>query len=207
MVTREEIEELEKLLRDELSHARIDPVKISEEIAELRQEVESAGNLIDSLKQDLAAEHKRNEDLRKQIESLNKEYVTRKIVEKSCRLGKGRTAVSGPELEEERRRRKIAEMELEAYKKQHAKAPDAVIAANARRVAITLARHCVELNNELNKYRTGTLNSPPVSLEEIKAALVPKSTPAVKPVAPALKVPTSGWGSAHDDDDLFSALN
>ena len=82
MVTRGEIEELEKLLRDELSHARIDPAKIREEIAELRQEVESAGNLIDSLKQDLAAEHKRNEDLRKRIESLNKEYVIFKVCER-----------------------------------------------------------------------------------------------------------------------------
>jgi hypothetical protein len=120
---------------------------------------------------------------------------------------RGRTTASGPELEEERRRRKIAELELEAYKKQHAKAPDAVIAANARRVAISLARHCVELSAELNKYRTGTVNSQLVSLEEIKAALVPKTTPRVIPVDPALKVPTSGWGNVQDDDDLFSALN
>jgi hypothetical protein len=62
---RNQLKELSLILSDELKRERQSP-----------DDLEMAGNLIDSLKQDLAHETNRNIKLQKEIEQLKNEYVS-----------------------------------------------------------------------------------------------------------------------------------
>ena len=225
-----EIEDLEVALREELSHTRIRPSRGSEDIQNqlaveknrnysltqemdlLKEDLENAANLIESLKDEISHESRKNDELKKQIDNLNKELAKTRVSGASSASG----AATSSEFELERKRRQMVEMELEAYRRQTKNADNNIQIANARRVAISLARHCVQLSQELGFLRNGhTTNLPKISKEDLKAVLAPKETP--KPVAPSvvqatqqkpLAVPKSGWGNAdEDDEDLFGVLN
>ena len=99
------------------------------------------------------------------------------------------------ELDAEKRRRLRAEAELDAYRRQ-TKGTDSTTTMNAKRVAITLARHCLELSDELAKLR-GTKQAPiSVPADVLKTAIFQPSVPTVSA--------KSGWDA--DDDDLFADL-
>ena len=98
----------------------------------------------------------------------------------------GKSAPSSEELEVEKRRRTKLETELEAYRRQ-GRPSDPVNAVNARRVAIALAQHCLELSAELAKLRGVQGSSPDV-------VIVPQLGAG------------GGWGLDDDDDSLFSGL-
>jgi hypothetical protein len=92
---------------------------------------------------------------------------------------------------------------LNAYRKQSGKND-----SNARRVAISLARRCLELTVELQKRQRGETGEPEKQREAIKAAIFQKHSKEFSPRTVVDEKPkSSGWGSLHDDDDLFDALN
>jgi predicted RND superfamily exporter protein len=224
-----DIEDLEAALREELSRPRIrlsgeiDHVQrllaveknrnysLTQEMDILKEDLENAANLIESLKDEITHENKKNEELKKQILNLNKELEKNRASSGSSANVVGNHV----ELESERKRRQMAEMELEAYRRQTKHTDNNQQIANARRVAISLARHCVQLSQELDSLRYSQTSSiQKISKEDLKAVLVTKEIPKpasqtiAQPMqATHLSVPKSGWGNAEEDDDLFSVLN
>jgi predicted RNase H-like nuclease (RuvC/YqgF family) len=184
---------------------------LAKELAFERQgpeDLEAAGNLIDSLKADLAQEHKNNEALRKEISDLKSKLEAANKV----KIPATTNLVSTTELQNEKQRRILAEEELNAYKRQEGlKNASAAEVAHARRVAISLASHCVKLSQENQRLRRGDV---PVHTENakevIRSAIFHKNEPAAAMVIPKpvfeIKNP-KGWGTLDEDDDLFSALN
>lgn len=224
-----DIEDLEAALREELSYPRIRPAgesdhihrqlaveknrnySLTQEMDILKGDLENAANLIESLKDEITHENKKNEELKKRILNPNKEFEKNRASSGSSTNGLGNHV----ELESERKRRQMAEMELEAYRRQTKHTDNNQQIANARRVAISLARHCVQLSQELESLRYSQTSSiPKISKEDLKAVLVTREIPkpasqtiAQPTQATHLSVPKSGWGNTDEDDDLFSVLN
>jgi chromosome segregation ATPase len=191
---REQLGQLEALLREELKCARQAPGSASEDL-------EAAGELIESLKAELTQQGNAYEALKKEIASFKAELAKTNSV----------PAASYAELDNERRRRIRAEEELSAYRRQ-SKCNNSE--NNAKRIAISLARHCVELTQELERLRRGDPAAIPHEARQdaLKAIIFPKeATPKAHVMAQPAKAPVpvsaKGWGTLDDDDDLFSALN
>ena len=200
----DELGGLEELLKDELARTRIEPVlrdheqsdarvkSLSEEIETLNADLKNAGDLIESLKDEVMHKAKRNDQLKTQLEEKHKSpHVSQ----------------SSPELDAERRLRLKAEDELDMYRRQ-SKSSDSASTLNAKRVAISLARHCSELAHEIESLRNGTGAMSQGELQEtLRGVIFQASSPAKLPVSvPPPSHPKTAWG-LEDDDDLFSSLN
>lgn len=189
-----ELDNLGRLLHDELSCER-QPVRLdcqkcvhlthelAEEQKKLRQSVERVSHLE---KQVLL-----NRELKEENISLKKQLV-RDTDNPSYQSVVGELAI-------EKQRRIRAEQELEIYRKQ-GKTTDEKVAANAKRVAIALAQHCLELSHELQKIRESKRETDDNRVEPHEAARNLESS--LEPPASLPKV--AGWGI---DDDIFDESN
>ena len=200
----DELVALKELLKDELARTRIEPVlrdheqsdarvkSLSEEIETLNADLKNAGDLIESLKDEVAHETKRKDQLKAQLEERSKSSHASQL---------------SPELDSERKLRLKAENELEMYRRQ-SKSSDSASTLNAKRVAISLARHCSELAHEIESLRNGTGAMSQGELQEtLRGVIFQASSPAKLPVSvPPPSHPKTAWG-LEDDDDLFSSLN
>lgn len=159
----------------------------------------------ESLRQQLAVEREINSKLTRDIQRLNIEYVVYLPQQRvASRLAKAKMASV------EKQMNSRADEELSAYRKQISK-NESVIVANARRVAISLARHCVELSQELHTLKHGGSpeTQPDISTDAIKAVIFPNIVKQPSPKITLTHVPPeskTGWGQLDDDDDLFSSL-
>lgn len=224
-----EIFGLETLLKAELAQKRVDPftitcqtctdakhslntektrnVQLAKEVDSLRGDIESAGDLIESLKDEIRGESDKNEQLCRRIEELNKE-----IQKRSMRDHSTGSLASSADLDTERRKRMKAEAQLEMYRKQ-TKGSEQQGVSNAKRIAIALASHCLELSREVAKLRGDAKDSAPASEtlkyiifhDQVSPPPVPTIRPSPKVSAPKPPIQASGWNL--DDDDLFDALN
>lgn len=224
-----EIFSLATLLKAELDQKRVDPypitcqtctdakhslntektrnVQLVKQVDSLRGDIQSAGDLIESLKDEIRGESDKNEQLRRRIDELNKELQKRPTRDPSTG-----TFASSVDLDTERRKRMKVEAELEMYRKQtKGSEPQGVL--NAKRIAIALASHCLELSREVAELRGDATDSAPASEtlknfifhNQVSAPPVPTIRPSPKVSAPKPPVKASGWDL--DDDDLFDALN
>ena len=186
---RDQLGQLERILREELAYERQDPASSEDR------------EMIESLKAEISRLEVSNQSLSKEVQGLKAEIAKTRAV----------PAVSTVELEKERMRRVRAEEELSAYRRQ---SKGNNVENNAKRIAISLARHCVELAQELERVRRGEplTGTHEATKDALRSVIFPKdSTPKVhapaQPPKVAVSVPRKGWGVLDDDDDLFSALN
>jgi SMC interacting uncharacterized protein involved in chromosome segregation len=226
-----ELQELRELLATELGQNRIDPSLLSVVRAErdsLREALEAekkrSGESVkkmDRLNHELMESRRQCELLQERIEGLQsqvseKEILQRRVDELSSKLrnvpssGSAHNTASSGELEIERKRRVKAEQELDIYRRQ-GKTSEERMTANAKRVAVALAQHCLELSDELNRLRGKAVV--PAAVIEHKA--VAQKSPVVSHAQNVCVVekqestktgnPATGWGV--DDDDLFDDMN
>lgn len=157
------ISELTNQLRAELAHARIPTdleAKLTKEVA-LRK---SLAAKLEDANDELIYSKRENEKLAlkaKQLADENQSIRAEMLILRK-------------EFEQFKKSNKSNALELEAYRKQTGTDP-----TNARRIAIGLARHCLELSNELAKLRENSNNEP-------------KTVPPISVTA---------WGL--DDDGMF----
>jgi Xaa-Pro aminopeptidase len=193
---RTELEELTFLLRTELSQARHPAIVRCDSCISLQNQLEDA--------------QKKNQSLSSRVQELDKQLsLSRKIREENDSLKtqlnqkqeQGSYQSLTGELSIEKQRRIKAEQELAIYRKQ-GKTSDEKIAVNAKRVAVALAQHCLELTEEIRKLKGGVGRVDPsphnnvhVSHDSV-AQLVAGSDPT------SLKI--AAWGL---DDDIFDEQN
>ena len=191
-----ELDELGRMLREELSHERMPSIRKCEECIKVKHELETARK---SCKAHLDRVH----DLEKQVaihkklkdenDSL-KHQLVRDVDQPSYQSVVGELAI-------EKQRRIRAEQELEIHRKQ-GRTADEKLAANAKRVAIALAQHCLELSQELHKLK----NVNNARSEAVEDQHVPAITNvpgmSTEPLGAPPKV--AGWGM---DDDIFDEPN
>ena len=214
LVFSQELRLLDEELCGEVRHMRISPVcrncanlarerdsdnairkETQNQLRDLKSELDEAASLINSLQDEARKTSDENQRLKQRIESLEKELSSLRSRAPSS------LSSSNPDLESERRLRIKIQAELEMYKRQ-TKSNDVATLANARRVAIALASHCVELSRELAdlKGHTGSGSSTLVNSVQFFHARGSTDIPREsRPITANL-----GWDTA--DDDLFDSL-
>ncbi len=190
-----ELSDLARLLEGELSYER-QPVKrdcescvkLNHELTMTRKKVQSNIDRIHDLEKQIAVIR----ELKEENQSLRKQLV-RDADNPSYQSVLG-------ELTIEKQRRVRAEQELEMYRKQ-GKTADEKVANNAKRVAIALAKHCLELSHELQKLRDGTKRA-----DEQRRPGDPGGTraSATSSELASTTQKVAGWGM---DDDIFDEIN
>lgn len=192
-----ELDELGRMLQRELSHER-KPVK--EDCA-----------VCSRLRHELDIAHKSSKTHLERIHELEKQVqVNRKLMEENESLKKqpvrdieqpSYESIAG-ELAIEKQRRLRAEQELAMHRKQ-GKTNDEKLAANAKRVAMALAQHCLELSQELEKLRQTSGRCEPSASrhsDKLKQAYAPEVI--TQPAGSGQN--GNGWGM---DDDIFDDPN
>ena len=199
---------LEEVLVGELNKRRVEPFntsvkedsmmrsrELSDEIQSLQLDMQNAGDLIESLKDEVSHEISKNKQLRAQLAEANRLRAVSQV-----------SHSSSTELDTERRLRLRAEEELSAYRRQN-KSSDSNVTTNAQRIAVTLARHCVELSHQLELHRSNKAQTDTHEAKELIAACIFPGGHQGKKTAENQTVPKPrhGWG-LEDDDDLFASL-
>ncbi len=190
-----ELDDLCQLLQTELAQARHPAKVICDSCSDLRRELKHAQErekVLSSRLRELEKEMALSRKLREENESLRKQIT-------SSQNQSSYQSLAG-ELSIERQRRVKAEQELAVYRKQ-GKTPEEKIAVNAKRVAVALAQHCLELTEEVRKLK-GPLPSTGRSQNE---TIVISHEPAlVVPIAAPASHMNTAWGL---DDDIFNETN
>ena len=178
---------------------------LCEELGHERRPVHLSCDSCKSLRHELEGSQKLNTNLQERIRGLEKQVNhSQQLKSENDALRSQLAHTQGHpsyqsvvgELAIEKQRRLKAEQELEIYRKQ-GKTSEEKAAANAKRVAIALAHHCVELSSELERLRA--TNSRDSHLRDSGKKVL---DPILKNVD--VKAKASGWDI---DDDIFDESN
>jgi hypothetical protein len=193
-----QLEKIRSMLSDELAQVRIDPASTRKDSEKKEKELNAQMNQLQIELRDKEIECQSLLSQLKQAHQQQKDLGERLVaLERQKHVSPNQTA----ELDLERKRRIKAEQELDIYRKQ-GKTTDEKATVNAKRVAVALAQHCLELSEELNKLRQLKPREIQVTKNQQQTA-VPKTLDN----KPSNKSVGAGWGVNDDDDDLFGNLN